>query len=180
MRSFKDDLLQSELAADLPHWDECYRKAFPSMIWQHHFPNDGGPQRAGVDRVIVLADSRVIRVDDKLRYENYNDIALETFSDFDRKILGWISKPMLCDYIGYAILPSRKFFLLPVPQLQAAWKINGESWSQKYPQKYSQNNGYRTAFVPVPPDVLRKALGVEFTWGEIWTDASLPSPKGAL
>lgn len=109
-------------------WDEIYRKAFPTMIGMFNHDADGDPQRHGIDRTITLADSRQIRVDEKVRGYDYGDIALEYLSDRKRGTPGWVCKPLLADFIAYAIVPTGQCYLLPVPQLQAVWQEYGECW----------------------------------------------------
>ncbi len=89
-------------------------------------------QRNGIDRSIVLQNGKTIWIDEKARGKNkitgkvYTDIALEFLSDEAQKTPGWVCKPLLCDYINYAIIPLGRAYLLPVQQLQTAWNRYGE------------------------------------------------------
>ena len=167
--NFNDSLAKSHAAVDLPLWDVVYKQAFPYMIAFHDHREDGQHQRSGIDRSVILDNSKQILIDEKARYKNkngkiYSDIALEYLSNEERCIAGWVCKPLLADYIAYAILPLGKAYLMPVIQLQLAWKRYGEQWKLDYPFKikaYNENYGikYTTISVGIPVAVLFKAIG---------------------
>lgn len=172
VHDFGESLLRSHAASDLPIWLEIYRKAFPEMLACVDHRQDGEHQRAGIDRSVILANSKQILIDEKIRYPNakgvvYHDIALEYLSNDRTNALGWVCKPQRADFICYAIAATGKAFLLPVPQLNQAWARNGAVWREMYGEKPAQNNGYRTWNCPVPVAVLFKAIGeclrVDFT-----------------
>ncbi len=171
--------------SDLPIWLEIYRKAFPEMAVFVDHRQDGDHQRAGIDRSIILENSKQILIDEKVRGRNkktglvYEDIALEYWSDVDRKVPGWMCKPLLADYICYAIAPLGKAYLLPVPQLQSAFSNNRDTWLNEFQIIDAPNmfNGRRwnTRSVCVHPDILFKAIGeclrVRFTKIELERDS---------
>lgn len=162
---FEECLAASHAAEDLPFWGEAYRKAFPTMRRMENLRSDGQHQRAGIDRVIILDSAKVIYVDEKYRRRSkltgkvYDDIALEYISNDRRGTPGWVCKPLLADYIAYAIGPLGKCYLLPVPQLQAVWQEYGNTWlatKRKFP---TQNSGYKTLNVCVEPAELFPLIG---------------------
>ena len=163
--SFQESLKMSHDASDLPLWETCYRKAFPTFSEMIDHRKDGWHQRAGIDRSIILECSRQILVDEKIRGRNkktgkvYGDIAVEHWSDYDRKTPGWATKSIRADYIAYAIAPLGRCYMLPVIQLQSAWKKNYREWIVKFEERFALNRGYRTAFCPIPVPVLFKAIG---------------------
>jgi hypothetical protein len=163
--NFNEQLELSNRCQDLPVWESIYRKAFPDFAAMIKHPKDGWHQRAGIDRSVILNNSKRILIDEKNRFRNrktgkvYEDIALEYWSNMERKSPGWVCKPLICDYIGYAIIPIGKCYLLPVIQLQQAWKIHGESWKRAYPNILTPNEGWTTQSVGVPPHVLFPAIG---------------------
>ena len=175
--SFEESLKKSHSAEDLPFWNEIYKKAFPTLIAIINHRKDGDHQRLGIDRSIVLENSKQILVDEKTRFKNektgkiYNDIALEYWSDIDRQIPGWVCKPLLADYIAYAIAPLGKCYLLPVIQLQEAWKRNHIEWIKNgfiINAKNKNGNFYwTTVSVGVDPKILFAAIGknlrIDFT-----------------
>lgn len=179
--NFADCLIESHKADELPLWEEVYHKAFPTMIAMHNHRKDGDHQRVGIDRSIILENGKQLFIDEKVRGKNkitgkvYEDIALEFLSDKDRNIPGWVCKPLLIDYIAYAIAPLGKCYLLPVQQLQQSWNNKKSSWLDIYKTITAHNkyNGkmWQTISCPVPVDVLFKEIGsclrIEFTTTEI-------------
>lgn len=167
--SFTQSLAASHAAEDLPFWLETYRAAFPGMIGMHNHRADGDHQRQGIDRSIVLDNSKQILIDEKVRWRNkktgevYSDIALEYLSDKQRNTPGWVCKPLLCDFIAYAIAPLGVCYLLPVLQLQQAWGIHGEKWIKQFPRIVADNedfgNRWKTVSVGVPHKEVFRAIG---------------------
>lgn len=136
--NFAECLRLSHEAEDLPLWETVYRKAFPDMVAMISHRQDGDHQRQGIDRSIILNNSKQVLIDEKVRGKNgktgrvYEDIALEFLSDSKRNVPGWVCKPLLADYIAYAIAPLGKCYLLPVIQLQQAWAVNQDKWTETY------------------------------------------------
>lgn len=164
VHNFGESLRRSHAASDLPLWLEIYRQAFPDMLACVDHRKDGEHQRAGIDRSIVLENSKQILVDEKIRYPSdsgkvYHDILLEYLSSDKTDALGWVCKPLRCDFICYAIAATGKAYLLPVPQLQLAWSRHGSAWRATYGEKPAKNRGYRTWNCPVPVPVLFPAIG---------------------
>lgn len=160
IHDFQESLQSSHAASDLPIWLEIYRQAFPDLSAAIDHRQDGEHQRAGIDRSVILSNSKQILIDEKIRWKSYPDIALEYWSDRDRKVPGWVCKPLRADFICYAIAPSGQAYLLPVPQLQQAWAIHSEEWIRLYrPAIEAKNKRYVTVSCGVPVAVLFKAIG---------------------
>lgn len=169
--NFAESLASSHAAEDLPFWETAYRKAFPGFATMVSHRKDGPHQRAGIDRSIILDNSRQILVDEKVRWRNkktgkvYNDIALEYLSDEARMVPGWVCKSLLADYIAYAIAPLGRCYLLPVIQLQEAWRVHSDMWIRAYPRVPADNydpatlRSWCTLSVGVPVAVLFKSIG---------------------
>lgn len=156
--NFAESLSKSHDAEDLPIWREVYQKAFPTMQEMLNHRQDGDHQRLGIDRSIILKNSKQILVDEKIRFKPYNDILLEVWSDFERRRPGWIAKDLLCDYIAYAIEPLGKCYLLPVPQLRIAWQRNGKKWWENNFKPRANNGSWTTISVVVPADELMEEI----------------------
>ena len=162
---FKECLKFSHSAEDMPFWKEVYKKAFPSMAKMVNHRKNGDHQKFGIDRSIILENSKQILIDEKVRGRNlrtgivYEDILLEHISNDKNNTPGWVCKPLLCDYIAYAIAPIGKCYLLPVIQLQNAWEINGKKWISNFGNKKTPNKGYSTISTPVPIKQLFIAIG---------------------
>jgi hypothetical protein len=166
MNDFKECLAFSHAGTDLPFWSECYHAAFPTMVAMHDHRQNGDHQKQGIDRSIILENGKILYIDEKLRGRNritgriYDDILLEEWSNKERQSPGWVVKPLLCDYIAYAIAPIGKCYLLPVIQLQSAWLQHGETWKgiARFPRE-ARNNGWITVNWPVSVQELFKAIG---------------------
>jgi hypothetical protein len=165
MNDFQECLDKSHATEDLPLWRDIYEQAFPGVASIVSHRKDGYWQRAGVDRSVILETSKQILIDEKARGRNkrtgvvYKDIALEYISNDRTESPGWVCKPLMCDYIAYAILPHGICYLLPVLQLQLAWLKNKNVWLEEHKPKYAQNKTYKTWFCPVPHEVLYPAIG---------------------
>jgi len=158
IHNFNDSLQRSHAASDHPMWLECYKQFFPDMVTMIDHRQDGDHQRNGIDRSIIMQNSKQILIDEKVRDKNYKDIFLEYISVDTTKAPGWVCKPLMCDYIAYAILPRGRAYLLPVISLQRAWKALGKTWIEKYGAKPVPNEGYVTWGCPVPFEPLFSAL----------------------
>lgn len=166
--SFEHSLRASRAASILPIWEETYRKAFPDFATMCDHSMNGYWQKQGIDRSVILHSSKQILIDEKVRFRNhltgkvYTDILLEVWSDKERKIPGWIQKPLMCDFIAYAIAPLGVCYLLPVVQLQQAWVRNGERWIKDYGTKSASNSSrsgsWITESVCIPPSVIGAAM----------------------
>lgn len=158
--SFDSDLTFSHAAEDMPCWREIYAAAFPTMSAMVNHRANGDHQRAGIDRSVILDNSKQVLIDEKARrIADTGDIMLEFVSVSTTCAPGWVEKPLLCDYIAYAFLPSGRAYLLPVIQLQAAWRENADRWKAKYGRRVVYNKNYQTHCCPVPTDVLYPAIG---------------------
>jgi hypothetical protein len=156
MHDFAESLAMSHSASDLPLWGEVYRAAFPGFSTMVDHRQDGEHQRAGIDRSVILENSKQILIDEKVRWRNrrtnvvYEDIALEYLSNAERRVPGWVCKPLRADYIAYAIAPLGRCYLLPVMQLQLAWARCGKYWVERYRSVEAKNKTYTTVSVGVP------------------------------
>jgi hypothetical protein len=167
VHNFAESLARSHSYADAEWWHDVYRTAFPSMRASVSVRDDGWAQRGGIDRVLTLSSGRTITIDEKVREKDWPDILLERWSDEARKTPGWVQKPLACDFIAYAFVPSQTCYLLPTLTLQRAWFCFGREWVESYPEVRAQNNGFVTVSVPVPIAVLFNALSdaMRIEWG---------------
>lgn len=125
---FAASLAKSAAQVDAPWWEPVYRQAFPDFASMVSVRDDGWAQRGGIDRVIVLESGKTVTVDEKVRDKDWPDILWEYLSDRDKKVPGWCAKPLACDYIAYAYVPSQKCYLLPALQVRRAWLDHGTEW----------------------------------------------------
>lgn len=158
LHDFNERLAMSQSYSDAPWWLDVYRKAFPRLLSANQIVDDGWAQRAGIDRILTLSCGRQIKIDEKVREKDWPDFLLERWSDTAKGKPGWIQKPLDCDYIAYAFIPSQTCYLLPTDLLQRAWRTHGRDWIAKYPKVEARNRGYVTTSVCVPRDELLHAI----------------------
>lgn len=168
IHDFAESLAKSQAQADAPWWINVYREAFPNLASAVNVRDDGWAQRGGIDRVLTLTSGKTLSVDEKVREEDWPDILLEYWSDFARRIPGWVAKDLACDFIAYAFVPSRTCHLLPFQTLRRAWRLNCKDWVRDFRRVEAHNNGYTTVSVAVPTPTLLRAFGdaVTVKWAE--------------
>lgn len=158
VHDFTESLRLSEQQADAPWLEVVYRKAFPDFACMHSVRQDGWAQRGGIDRVITLESGKTITVDEKVRAKNYPDILLEYWSNAERKVRGWVAKPLACDFIAYAFVPSQTCYLLPALALRRAWREHVRHWVETCRKVEAHNQTYTTVSVAVPIDDVLLAI----------------------
>lgn len=160
MNNFAEDLKFSHKCEDDPCWRSIYEQAFPTMVAMISHRENGDHQKAGIDRSVILANSKQIMIDEKARRRfDTGDIMLEFISNDQRGDKGWVEKSLLCDYIAYAFIPSGICYLMPVPQLQAAWIKHKVEWLAAYGTMKAKNATYYTHNCPVKTGVLFSSIG---------------------
>ena len=166
VHNFARSLAASNEQADNPIWFDVYTKAFPSLESIACVRQDGWAQRGGIDRVLVLGSGKTLSIDEKVRKKDYGDILLEVYSDYERRIPGWVAKDLACDYIAYAVIPSKVCYLLPFHALRRAWQTNRREWWRNYLIPPANNGTYNTVNVAIPRPVLFNALrdAMEVSW----------------
>jgi hypothetical protein len=167
VHDFGESLQRSQRAESEPFWRETYERAFPTLVSMVSVRKDGWAQRAGIDRQLTLACGRIVRVDEKVREKAWGDILLERWADFERKQEGWIVKPLLCDYLGYGILPLCLCYLFPMLELQRAWRNEGQDWARKAKAKEA---GFE----------IRKAFNQDRISGRKWTTINIAIPTNEI
>ena len=158
VHDFVEQLVFSEKSSDELFWSAVYQKAFPNMVNFMLASGDTVSQRMGIDRVILLANGQVIKIDEKKRREDRDDILLEYISVDTTNAPGWIEKDLAIDYLAYAFMPSKRVYLFPWPMLRRAWMQYKPVWLSQYKIPPAQNNGYKTLSVAIPIKELRSAV----------------------
>lgn len=156
---FKERLAWSHRQSDRPFWGDVYRAAFPDFSTMHDVREDGWAQRGGIDRQVLLKDGTVLKIDEKARdRRDGGDILLEVWTDDSRETPGWMEKPLTCDFIAYAFVPSRTCYLLPYQLLRQAWAKHRSHWWATCQHVRAPNRGYHTLSLAVPTHELLTAL----------------------
>ena len=155
---FHESLALSEAVADEPWWETVYRRTFPYFESMERVLGNTPEQRAGIDRIIHLKGGGTIYVDEKVRHSDYDDVLLEIRSSEEHQTWGWACKPLVCDYIAYAFLPSKRCYLFPFQQLQQALKNHWTDWEHECKTVKALNRGYTTSSLAVPIPTLQQAI----------------------
>jgi len=157
---FLTDLEFSLSTRDDQALNDLYYKAFPTLE-QIKIITDLKLQKKGIDKILILTNKKEILIDEKKRREDYGDILLEEYSNFENRQWGWLGREKYTDYIVYAIMPTMKVYFLPFLLLQKTWLKNYETWLTKYGRKFAQNQFYRTSNIPVPTSILLESIKKE-------------------
>lgn len=127
--------------------------------------------RQGVDFWVELSTAKHLAVDVKVRSEdwaakhpNKDDLALESWSVVENKVIGWTrDSKKKCDYILWLWTDTGRFCLIPFPMLCCVFTNNWQDWRCRYKtcqQKTPKiSGGYHSECIFVP----RKDL-----WREIY------------
>ena len=158
---FQIDFEYSLIARENEMFDLFYQRVFPDLV-RIELIEDLKLQRLGIDKFLHLANGQRIAIDEKKRRTNYNDILLELWSVFEKNKKGWLFTSY-CHYIVYAIMPTRKVYLLPTTLLRIAWKHNSVEWEKTYDKIEALNAGYKTVSIAIPPSVLLPAISKEMS-----------------
>ena len=155
--NFKDDLAWSHSQADDPMWERFYRAGFPAFEGMEYV-TDTVLQKLGVDRRVMLRGGKTVLVDEKVRRKAWPDVALEIWSDWEKRKRGWLVKDQHCDYLAYAWEPTSQGLVLPFQLLRMAWGVNGRDWVGRYKRIEAINPGYTTVSYGIPVEVLLDAV----------------------
>lgn len=154
---FRTDLAYSEDPDDERFWEAIYRQAFQAFLRCMAAPGDTVSQRKGIDRIVMLTNGIVLKMDEKKLRHDYPHMFLEYISNDRTGAPGWIEKELEIDYITYAFMPTRRAHLVPWIPLQRAWQMNKAGWIAMAQEErdgfrmvITENRGYRTHGVAVP------------------------------
>lgn len=144
--------------------DECYGWYFTNVS-NIQRPKDKERQEAGIDVIINFSDGKTpIFLDEKIRRYDYGDILLEEYSDWDRKIPGWLmADSKRTHFIAFVWLDSRKILLIPYGPLRYAFFKNRAKWEQNHLRIFAENKDYYTSSFKVPKQELFDAF-----WRSSW------------
>lgn len=155
---FDKDLEYSLNNSDDDLFDSFYKRIFPN-ITKIEFCSDLETQKKGIDKIIYFKNGNKFTLDEKKRRRWYGDILLEIWSDNKIRKPGWLLKST-CDYIVYAVMPTRKIYLLPNILLKKAYITNKDKWLS-YKPIFAHNPKYITESRAVPVNELLTAISIE-------------------
>lgn len=156
VRDFREELAFSRDENIARVLDNTYRKMFLNLT-DIKYVTDIDLQKKGVDKILVFGKKEYY-IDEKIRKKGYGDILLEEYSVYEQRIIGWLGRDHLTDYISYVVKPAKYLYFLPFLLLQRAWVKNYKLWYTQYGQKFAPNKGYSTSNIPVPVRVLFESI----------------------
>jgi len=142
-------------------FDSFYYRIFPGLR-RIKLVEDLDLQKKGIDKILYFKDGRILTIDEKKRRKDYGDILLEIWSIWEQRKPGWLYTCQ-SDYIVYAIMSSKKVYLLPVLLLKRAWIMNGKNWIKSYDIISANNKTYTTKSIAIPTNVLLEAISKEMS-----------------
>ena len=166
--TFEQDLMFSQKASDDLLWERFYRQLWPQVLKIEHNITNIEDQKIGIDRLIYLPHNRIIRIDEKKRRKQYNDICLEYIHRYDNGTTkpGWIEKDLAIDYLAYAFMDTKLCYFFPWDLLRRVWRENNENWLTKdmdlpaigFSIVAAKNPTYMTFSLAVPIDILLQKI----------------------
>lgn len=122
--------------------------------------------RSGTDYWVKRECGRDLSVDAKVRAQDWaskgkDDLALETWSVVERRIVGWTLNPAKqTDYILWLWKDTGRWCLVPFPMLCAAANKHVSAWSREYQvaRQYTDDRQYHSECVFVPRRVVWRAI----------------------
>lgn len=160
MNDFDTDLKWSLDTRDDDFLNEFYIKKFPH-IERIENVESLELQKKGIDKIFHIAGGKTIFIDEKKRRKAWPDIALEEYSDYEKRKIGWMSKGKYTDYIMYIFIPTQTIYILPFLLLQSSWLKNYKKWAMMYKFIYAKNKNYTTRSLAIPIVELLNALKAE-------------------
>ena len=154
VHNFQKYLKTSHSFQALPFWKGIYEKFFGEGVTIISHSQNGVHQQLGIDRSVVMTDSRIYRIEEKVDYHANRNIFIEYWSDWEKRVPGWIVKPLYCDYVVYVIPAMGEAYFFNTLVLQDIWKDIGNQWIGQYHEKRIRNHSgsreWTTIGTPVP------------------------------
>jgi hypothetical protein len=167
VHSFEKDLAASQGVKVNGDVKKILLEQFPGAV--DVTKSETAEDKHGVDYWVHLDNGKRLSVDLKSRNDDpvekfgEDDVTLEVSSVSGKKV-GWtLDGNKQCDFILFFFKPTKRFILLPFPQLLAVAKSNMETWKRKYtvwPQKsvFNDGNSWTSEHIYLPRDELLDAI----------------------
>lgn len=156
MPDFRQDLAYADGVAAKADLESVLLQTIPgAVLAERATPTE---DKAGTDYWVTLSSGRILSVDLKVRRKDpqesfgSNDVALEIWSDVERRIVGWtLDTGKRTDYVMWYFEPTGRWMLFPFPMLCQAFQSHGKKWCATYRQATQSNGTWtsRCVFVPV-------------------------------
>jgi len=171
--NFNDRMVMSDGVNQSANIQELLLANIPGACNVHRASNAN--DRNGVDWWVEHRSGKFLAIDCKVRSKDFgiknpknDDLALETWSVIEEKIVGWTAREdKLTDYILWFWMDSGRWCLIPFPLLCNVFLKNSDQWTKEYKvatQKTTgMNSEYHSQCVFVPRRVI---------WAEIYRNYS--------
>jgi hypothetical protein len=170
VRDFKECLDWSEKSDTTAQLRKFYLRVFPDAVDVRGISGNTRKglalQKGGSDKEIVLANGRVLRIEEKIRNQWYGDILIEWEHRYPSGYIkpGWGQKALGCDILAYVVLPIQHVWLFPWPLLRMALVEHGKAWWGEHKRVAARNRDYTTWSFGVRPYVLLSAIQEQLAW----------------
>lgn len=155
VHNFRESLDWSNSKEVQEYWLQVYGKLFGDIGSISEVTGKNQAQRLGIDRVIVLKSGKILRIEEKTRKKDHEDILLEYESGHgDGK--GWANKKLLADYFAYG-MPSQAY-VWPYENFRRVWTKRKYKWIKEYKTIQVRNIGWTTKCIAVPIEVFQKEI----------------------
>ncbi len=129
----------------------------------------GLEDKEGIDYWLVLNNGKRLAIEVKVRKKDFrkNDVALETWSDYDKKTIGWtLDSNKKSDFVLIFWIDSKKWCLFPFDLLREVFIIKKDEWVESFKtdiQTSSNGNTWRSQCVFVPIDLIWQEIIKRYT-----------------
>jgi len=114
---------------------------------QSAIPATADDDRNGTDWWVLCRDGHWLSVDVKVRSEDHrvlrklDDLALEIWSDRERRVVGWTGQlDKRTDYILWFWKDTKRFCMVPFPMLNNVFRKYGRYWGTQYPHGHQKSS----------------------------------------
>jgi len=157
-KDFNIDLEYSLEEQDNEIFDNFYHRVFPKLQ-NIVFVKSKELQLKGYDKILTFENGKEIFIDEKKRRNDWKDILLEIWSNYEAKKKGWFITSE-ADYIVYAFMQSKKVYLLPL-LIMRVWAKKHWNYFCMFSTISSKNKYYTTISKAIPTEILLEGIKQE-------------------
>jgi hypothetical protein len=163
--NFNEQLNKSENPKEEKFWQSVYKSQFPDLENMITCKGPTQAQKLGFDRILQLKSGKILFIDQKSDYTDYQNFFLETISVEEDNAPGWMVKDLLIDYVAYAFIKRNECYFLPYYSLMRVWHFYENIWTSTYGIKKVPNEScknYNTLGIAVPINVVLQKIKDSF------------------
>lgn len=165
MGDFHGDLERSKSPELQAIANAAIREYFFGLDIKIEFVEDVSEQKKGIDKLVYLSNGRVVKLEEKLRDSNYEDVLIEAWSTFfdwndKRNRDGWIRKTNQEAELLLYVFPNGDWLIVPFALLQTTWKRHSAAWhsDERIGKKVARDGTKKSMNAAIPFDILIGAL----------------------